>query len=110
MLCEVFSIHAAISGKPSGTTWRGEFPVGHSGHDGETLERIFRFLNRVEDGDHERMEAVGYTMPSLSVGDYVTLHLDEPGPLGPIPRPQTWRVASVGFEKVTGNPNMLPLR
>lgn len=111
MIVEIFSIHAAVSGMPSGTTWRGECPVGHSGHNLETLERIYRFFNRVDEGDHEAMEAVGYTMPSLSMGDFVTLHLHENGPKGPVERPFTWRVASVGFEEVTGNhEHTLPLR
>lgn len=37
-----------------------------------TLEEIFRYFNRVEAGDEERLMAVDYTLPSLSMGDTVT--------------------------------------
>ena len=58
--------------------------------DEEVLNRIFRALNRVDDGDHERMAAIGYLLPSLSVGDLVSF------------QGTTWRVDSVGFTKLTG--------
>lgn len=48
------------------TTWEGEAPV-------ETPEDAFRFFNVVEPGDDERLRALGYRLPSLSVGDEVTL-------------------------------------
>jgi hypothetical protein len=51
------------------------------------LEGIFRFFNRVEPGDGERLEALGYDLPSLSTGDLVTVG------------GKRWRVASVGFEE-----------
>lgn len=46
-------------------TWEGYIPeVGN-------LEEIFRFFNRVEPGDDERLDEIGYRLPSLSVGDVV---------------------------------------
>lgn len=54
-----------------------------------SLEEIFRFFNRVEFADGERLEEIGYDLPSLSVGDIVTIDGDE-----------QWRVAPVGFERV----------
>jgi hypothetical protein len=34
-------------------------------------EILFRFFNRVDEGDGERLEQLGYRLPSLSVGDVV---------------------------------------
>lgn len=53
-----------------GKTWTGEIPGTFE--DG-SLDVIFRLFNRVEEGDAERLEAWGYTLPSLSVGDRVTV-------------------------------------
>lgn len=52
------------------------------------LEGIFRFFNRVTEDDGERLERLGYLMPSLSVDDLVTMN------------GETFRVAPVGFEQV----------
>jgi hypothetical protein len=98
MIVEIFSIHAAVAGEESGTTWRGELSLSPANPE-DALEIVYRFLNRVDEGDHERMAEVGYTLPSLSMGDFVTLHLPD--------YPRTWRVASVGFEPVTGNADYL---
>lgn len=46
-------------------TWEGYIP------EVENLEEIFRFFNRVEPGDDERLDEIGYHLPSLSVGDIV---------------------------------------
>ena len=110
MICEVFSIHAAISGMPNGTTWHGDLDLSLASSDEGRLELVYRLLNRVDESDHERLEAMGYMLPSLSMGDFVTLHLDVMGEHGPVTQPRTWMVASVGFVEVTGNRDMLPLR
>ena len=52
--------------KPGAEEWSGYIP------EVENLEEIFRFFNRVEYGDGERLEEIGYDLPSLSVGDIVT--------------------------------------
>ena len=106
MRVEVFSMMSAISGSPHGTTWRGEIPnelLGHGNAGQNTLEQIFRLLNRVEQDDTDRMQRWGYELPSLSVGDFVTLHLNGTGIAGPITEPITFRVKSTGFEQVTRN-------
>jgi hypothetical protein len=103
MLVEIVSIQAAIHGRPS-ILWSGDVDaidlVRISGHGVTTDERIdvermnsalFRFFNRVDDGDGARLEAIGYRLPSLSVGDL--LHWDS----------KTWRVAGVGFDPITGS-------
>ena len=111
---------AVTGGHPSAEThmWVGELPVpmydyplaacslcqargqwdegicvesGHQESTGEQIcERIFRLLNRVDEGDHERMAALGYVLPSLSVGDFVSFG------------GTTYRCDSVGFTLLTG--------
>jgi hypothetical protein len=67
--------------------WRDERWEGDVDVPGENpLEAIFRLFNRVDDGDHERMAAIGYTLPSLSVNDHVTID------------GQRWRCAPAGWE------------
>lgn len=51
-------------------TWEGYIPESQAGN----LEDIFRFFNRVEPGDAERLEEIGYDLPSLSIGDTVSWH------------------------------------
>jgi hypothetical protein len=66
-----------------GASWSGEIPepadtpaiLAASRANGvyeAALEYVFRFFNRVDEGDSERMAEVGYDLPSLSVGDVVT--------------------------------------
>ena len=71
--------------------WEGWIPAPEDPAVGAALEHIFRFFNRVEDGDHERMLEVGYDLPSLSVGDEVELFGNG-----------RWRVAALGWELVHG--------
>ncbi len=63
--------------------WRGEWwtgdveldlPIGDASETtaGQVNEALFVFFNRVDDVDHERLEACGYRLPSLSVGDRLT--------------------------------------
>lgn len=47
-------------------TWTGEAPV-------TTAEGAFRYFNRVDEVDGIRLERIGYDLPSMSVGDIVTL-------------------------------------
>lgn len=82
MNIEIFSMMAALVGNDC-MMWRGNVsdkqlglgPVivtGGEKADAEINERIFRFFNRVDSLDEEKLEAVGYRLPSLSVGDIVT--------------------------------------
>ena len=52
---------------------------------------LFRYFNRVDDDDHDKLEAIGYRLPSLSVGD--VLYWDC----------KAYRVAGIGFEHLTSD-------
>lgn len=78
------------------SVWEGDVPVniettpGGDPPDPELVnEYLFRYFNRVDQADVDRLEDVGYALPSLSVGDLLAWD------------GHTWRVALVGFEKVT---------
>jgi hypothetical protein len=77
-----------------GRGWEGEIPTDTFGTDvaqadsPTRLEYVFRWFNRVDEGDHQRMASVGYLLPSLSVGDRVTLDAN------------VWAIKPVGFEPV----------
>jgi hypothetical protein len=83
-----------------GQTWEGEIPDGEASEPlfGGTittdrdavLEYVFRLFNRVQQEDVERLDALGYELPSLSTGDRVTL-----------PDGSVWHCASIGWEQVT---------
>lgn len=98
MRVEIVSIQAAIHGRPS-ILWTGDvspedLAAVHPARDeseGAVNEGLFRFFNRVDDGDEERLERIDYRLPSLSVGDL--LHWES----------KTWRVAGVGFDAITGS-------
>lgn len=60
------------------------------------LERIFRFFNRVEQADCDRLDALGYDLPSLTSGDFV--EIDD----------QWWLCASGGWEKVNARQALTP--
>lgn len=68
----------------TGQTWEGRVELS-----GETpeqqLEDAWRVFNRVEAGDHERLEEVGFVQPSMSMGDEIVLN------------GTTYIVATVGF-------------
>lgn len=56
-----------------GRSWEGEIPDPTGEAKEWPLEYAFRWFNRVDDGDGERMASVGYDLPSMSVGDVVTI-------------------------------------
>lgn len=123
MKIQIFSMMAAIVGTEHGAQWEGEFYVEwvdqngsacdeciareqydeglcvEAGHKEPTVEqineRIFRLFNRIDPGDDARLTALGYFLPSLSVGDFVTWGYP----------PITYAVAPIGFQTVTGNEN-----
>jgi hypothetical protein len=103
MRVEIVSMQAAVAGRES-IVWIGEiaeaeFGLVHTVEDGGLSdracrvvnERLFRLFNRVDDEDGPRLEAIGYRLPSLSVGDLLVWGA------------QTWRVAGSGFDRVTGD-------
>lgn len=71
-----------------GETWTGDVPAPFSN------ETLFRLFNRVTEADATRLEAWGYTLPSLSVGDTVTWG------------GETFRVENIGFTPVPDLPRM----
>jgi hypothetical protein len=71
---------------PRAETWEGILA------DDLNLEEIFRFFNRVGYGDAGRLDKIGYDLPSLSVGDYVTKN------------GKRYRVEPVGFVEAAEQP------
>lgn len=63
-------LHGALSGLEAGA----DSFVGQIA-DGLTLEAIFRMTNRVDEADCDYLDSIGYTLPSLSVGDVVKLDM-----------------------------------
>lgn len=74
-------------------TWEGEVDLrpfmrpGAEATSAALLEAVFRAFNRVEIEDNDRLEEIGYRLPSLSVGDAVEINGDR------------WRCKSVGWER-----------
>lgn len=131
MKVEIFSLNAAVTGSVQGTTWSGDVPheigipegpdYGYITEDQspddinaqvETADEkwrqtilhiLFRLFNRVDDSDVDRLIQWRYYLPSLSVGDYITLW-----PTGGMDdRTCTYAVQPFGFEKITGNGEIL---
>lgn len=72
----IYSHYAAEPGWAAATgvanpTWTGQVADAD-------LNAIFRAFNRVDDDDSARLVALGYRLPSLSVGDVITLPGDPP--------------------------------
>ena len=84
-------MHLAIWSHWRDQYWEGTIPDPQDPTVGAALEHVFRFFNRVEDGDHDRMLEVGYDLPSLSVGDHVELFGSG-----------RWEVAPTGWALVRG--------
>lgn len=61
----------AIKSIFTGEVWRGSLELPSD--DQAALGKIFRLFNRVDDEDIDRLEKIGYRLPSLSVGDRVDL-------------------------------------
>jgi hypothetical protein len=60
-----FNQTRALGVEPRNETWEGTVAT-------DDLEEIFRFFNRVEEGDGERLAEIGFDLPSMSSGDVVT--------------------------------------
>jgi hypothetical protein len=81
--------HLIIESHWRGEVWEGDVVLPTTGESVEhVLEVVFRLFNRVDEGDGEKLAAIGYTLPSLSVGDHVTVF------------GQRWHCAPVGWELV----------
>ena len=100
MYVEITSIQAAIVGRPS-IQWTGTIEPsdlvrlgmsqGQATTDDAVNSALFRFFNRVDEADTDRLHDIGYELPSLSVGDLLTWGS------------KTWRVAGMGFDAITGS-------
>jgi hypothetical protein len=90
MRVTVVSMMAAAHGRES-ITWTGDVAVSRHAEPDQINERLFRMFNRVDESDARYLQARGYDLPSLSVGDY--LHWES----------QTWRVEGSGFSLYTGS-------
>lgn len=103
MNVQIVSIQAALHGRPS-IIWIGDVKpsdlnidpaaLTHEAMQTEAMqvtvnEALFRYFNRVDEGDNDRLHDIGYDLPSLSVGDL--LHWGG----------KTHRVAGIGFDQVT---------
>jgi hypothetical protein len=92
----VLSMMAAATGAPHGFLWSGEIPVewlppNAAAADFEAVnESLFRYFNRVEEDDARRLEAIGYLLPSLRLGDLVGYG------------DRVFRIAAFGFEPMPG--------
>jgi hypothetical protein len=78
-----------------GDVWEGDVPELDSIEEYDEVERdsvvnehIFRLFNRVDEGDNERLEAWGYRLPSLSVGDVIEYD------------GRAWKVDDFGFQGI----------
>lgn len=71
-----------------GPEWTGDIHGVRGESTMPLLERVFRLFNRVTDEDAERLHQLGYKLPSLSVGDIVTM------------KGANYLVMSVGFQKI----------
>lgn len=51
--------------------WSGEVEIPMGADRDAFLDNVYRFFNRVDDADNERLDDIGYNLPSLSSGDTV---------------------------------------
>lgn len=79
---------AALPPYPS-TTWTGEAAWTDEPRKVEDrLTSLFRMFNRVTEEDCDRLDDLGYELPSLSVGDQIEMD------------GATYEVKPIGFERV----------
>lgn len=102
MNLQIVSIQAALRGGPP-IVWIGDVehselmtlngqldePIERGTMDSITNAAIFRFFNRVDEADSDRLAEIGFNLPSLSVGDLISWGA------------RTWRVSGAGFECIT---------
>jgi hypothetical protein len=69
-------------------TWTGKIPAADTTDEMGILEHVFRFFNRVDEGDNSRLASIGYELPSLSVLDQATIDN------------RTWLCADSGWEEI----------
>jgi len=77
-------LHVVVESHWRDERWEGEIPGPPPGQ--TTLEYLFRFFIVVDEGDREKLLSIGYTLPSLSVDDHVTVF------------GKRWRCENTGWE------------
>jgi hypothetical protein len=95
---QIVSAQAILHGRAT-ILWHGdvELPEGEGLRpreewpDEAICEYLFRYFNRVEEEDSDRLNDADFRLPSLSVGDLI--HWGK----------KTWRVDGSGFELLTGS-------
>lgn len=98
----IVSIFALVDPDPAREmfAWEGEVEISDEYKDApwhEICERLFRLFNRVDEGDGPRLEALGYRMPSMSVGDLVAYWET---PVSRQQRINYYRVEGLGFREL----------
>lgn len=100
LMVRIVSVFALVDPTRDSFTWEGEVEISDEYRDApgfEVCERLYRIFNRVDEHDGPRLEAIGYRLPSMSVGDLVAYW--EP----PADRQQAldyYRVEGLGFQKL----------
>lgn len=86
MKVTVISMQAIMAGREP-IVWTGNVPGLSPPNDPpDTINgHLFRFFNRVDEADVKRLAGLGYSLPSLSVGDVLYWNR------------KAWRVAGEGF-------------
>lgn len=97
MQVRIVSLFALMDPQDRKRIWEGEVPVEfpQSKDCSDELEDIFRIFNRVDDEDVVQLAKMGYSLPSLSVGDLVTLV-----PKDRQQHARMFRVEGLGFKEV----------
>lgn len=104
MNVQIVSAQAILHGRFS-ILWHGDVGREDLGLEGDAFkwlafreehpervnELLFRYFNRVDEADGDRLRDADFELPSLSVGDLI--HWGS----------KTWRVAGSGFELLTGS-------
>lgn len=96
----IVSAFALVDPEREAFTWEGDVEISDEYQDApgyEVCERLFRVFNRVDEGDGPRLEAMGYRLPSMSVGDLVAYW--EP-PASTQRHISYYRVGGLGFQEL----------
>jgi hypothetical protein len=60
--------------------WEGNIPVIGEDHfltNDQLCDKLFRYFNRVDPEDSDRLYAIGYDLPSMSSGDMLAFQVDK---------------------------------
>jgi hypothetical protein len=80
----------AVFSAMRGLGWQGCLPADVA----DDLEKVFRYFNRVDEPDVERLGRIGYNLPSMSGGDLI-------GRVRGDGYVDWWLCASAGWERIS---------